>query len=137
MQPFRRPLALVLAALFVALFATGCSQVPSNTPKACDGEDDTNCGYTATSEGSSEPVTQINFMNACVEAQTDADVSKDAADDLCGCIYGRIVEEIPFEDFSDFDAQLEEDPTDVPKAYEEFAEQCASGEGGGEGEGGG
>jgi hypothetical protein len=125
MQPFRRPRALVLAALLIGLLLTGCSRVPSNTPDS----------YTATSEGSKEPVTEQNFMKACLQAETDADGSEAAATDQCECVYARIVDEIPFDDFQKYDTQLNEDPTDVPAKYEEFAQDCASGEGGGTSEG--
>jgi hypothetical protein len=104
-----------LSALFVAaaLALTGCSTVPSNTPE----------DYTATSEGNPQPVTEQNFMDACVSAEGD-----DAgAEDRCGCIYDRIVEEVPFEDFQEFDDRLAADPTDVPDVYTELAADCARG----------
>jgi hypothetical protein len=116
-----RRLTLVVVAVGLIL-ATGCSRVPSNTPES----------YTATSAGNPEPVTQTNFMVACRAGFEDPNATTTAqpaveqsTDGLCSCIYAKIVAEVPFDTFKDYDQQLKDDPTDVPKQYRQFADQCA------------
>lgn len=100
-RPTGRPGRWVWVALGAVLLA-GCATVPSNTP------DDYG------------QVTEENFASACEESgESESD---------CLCFYEGIVRDVPFEEFKDLEKQVEDDPTDVPTAYNEIVTTCVAGQ---------
>lgn len=108
---------LTAVVAITVVLSVGCSRVPSNTPE----------GYGDTLEDGTT-IVQANFMGFCVDAQNDGDVVASSAEELCGCIYQLIVDEVPFARFQEYDQQLEDDPTDLPAEYQDFADRCADGD---------
>lgn len=107
-QPTRRRARWASLGLGVVLLA-GCARVPSNTPEA----------YTDTAEDGTV-IVENNYLSACAESgENESD---------CRCFYDGIVDTVPFDQFKDFESQLDEDPTDVPSAYDDIVTDCQRGE---------
>jgi hypothetical protein len=90
------------------VLATGCASVPSNTPEAYT---DTNADGTV--------IVEANYLSACEESgETSSN---------CQCYYDAIVETIPFDEFKDFEQQVEDDPADIPGDYQDIVDDCRAG----------
>lgn len=92
----------------LGLLLTGCASVPSNTPEAYD---DTAADGTV--------IVEANYMEACLasgEGETE-----------CQCYYDGLVDNVEFEDFKEFEDQVEADPTDVPDEYQDIVDDCQGG----------
>lgn len=69
------------------------------------------CGSDGFPEAYDETVEE-NYMNGCRVALEDASAQvAEAMDGICGCAYGRITAEIPFEDFEALNGRLRDDLT--------------------------
>jgi hypothetical protein len=86
---------------------------------ACSGDDDDDA---ATNGGYNDDVEQA-FMSQCVPAAAGAPDPQG----MCQCAFDGIKENVPFEEFKDFDEAVREDPNaPAPAGIEEATTACAN-----------
>lgn len=71
-------------------------------------------------------ITEKSFVDACVESAIDEGLSKSEAQQYCGCTYKEIEAKVPFEEFTEYDAKAQKDPSaEPPPKMAAAVERCA------------
>jgi hypothetical protein len=75
-------------------------------------------GYSAT--------TEKTFVDACAASAVEEGLSEAQAQDYCDCTYTEIKANVPFEEFAEYDAKAQKDPSATPPPKMTAAvERCA------------
>ena len=71
-------------------------------------------------------ITEKSFIDSCVASAVDEGLSEAQAQDYCDCTYREIEANVPFEEFAEYDAKAQKDPSAQPPPKMTAAvERCA------------
>jgi hypothetical protein len=75
--------------------------------------------------------TERTFLSTCAGSAVEEGLSRSEAREYCGCTYAEIKAKVPFEEFAEYDAKAQRDPSAAPPPKMAAAvERCAESLGG-------